>query len=392
MSKHHVTFALAWSFIFIMSVATIGHSGSTGLVPSTSRITPSRPAQQTSPPQKYAIRGEQTRPPAAVAPASSAIIPASGDIESYLKLIAFGSEDDEVWFLPSSNDMQAFASAVASLLTGDYEQSAQSAVSIGFQLIQFTDPDRGTFYILRDTPNADDISPGGTYVWKSQAQYPLVVEVPHPRHDTHTNKEGIELFLSADASMLLLAGTHRNSDLIESTCDGASSNDYRRSDPAHAGAHFFHVAHEQVENTLFEPLYIQFHGFGSSAYKSLSKQCDHNVSGNDPQLLVNVSDTYRDTSGSGAPPPGSFARTLSETINAEGTIKACLYNEDTSIYGGTLNMQGRYTNGSVDPCDEYALANNGRFIHLEQSYNTRRYQRPLMVSLIITALETYLGY
>lgn len=395
MSKHHVTFALAWSFIFIMSVATTGHSGSTKHVPPASRLTPSLPAQQTSTRQQHqqhATRGEQTRAPAAVTPAGSALIFEYGDIESHLQLIAFGSEDDEVWSLPSSNEMQVFAAAMASLLAGDYEQSAQSAVNIGFELIQFTDPDRGTFYILRDTPNADDISPGGTYVWKSQAQYPLIVEVPHPRLDTHTNKEGIELFLSADASMLLLAGTHRNSDLIESTCDGASSNDYRRSDPAHAGAHFFHVAHEQVENTLFEPLYIQFHGFGSSAYKSLSKQCGHSVPGSDPQLLVNVSDTYRDTSGDGAPPPGSFARTLSETINAEGTIKACLYNEDTSIYGGTLNMQGRYTNGSVDPCDEYALANNGRFIHLEQSYNTRRYQRPLMVSLIITALETYLGY
>lgn len=392
MSKHHVTFALAWPFVLIMSVAATGHAGFSNLLASACKPPSLLPAGQPSTPRPLATRGARSRAAPArtqMAPANAAIIPMSGNIESFLQQIAYGSEDDERWSLPSSSEMQSFAAAVQSLLTGNYEQSAQSAAGIGFQLVQFSDPDRGIFYILRDTPDTSHVAPGGTYVWAPQARYPLIVEVPHPRHDTHTNKEGIELFLAAKASMLLLSGTHRKSDLTESTCDGSSSNDYRRSDPAHAGAHLFHVAHERVEDTLTEPLFIQLHGFGSSAYRSLSKQCDHHVSGSDPQLLVNVSDTYR---GNGAPPPGSFARVLSETINAEGTIKACLYNEDTSTYGGTLNMQGRYTNGSVDPCNEYALANNGRFIHLEQSYNTRRYQRPLMVSLVIAALQTYFGY
>ena len=321
--------------------------------------------------------------------ASSALFSMSGDIEAYLKAIEYGVTDDMLWTLPSSSATSVFVQTIALMLAGEYEDAAREAQRIDFKLIEYTDPARGVHYILQDTPNADNITPGGTYVWNPRALYPVVVEVSHPRFDSNTSKEGIELYLASESAWLLLSGTHRRSDTTLTTCDGASSNDYRRSDPAHAEAHFFHAAHAQIDDSLHEPLFIQLHGFGAAAYDQLKRECKHRTKRRDPELLVNVSDGYKDTSGTGAPPAGSFARILHDTINDDRTIKSCLYNEDTRSYGGTLNVQGRYTNGSLAPCTTHAADHNGRFIHLEQSYNTRRYERPLLISLIQQALSTY---
>lgn len=326
-----------------------------------------------------------------IAPAESALFYMSGDIEAYLKAIEYGAADDGLWTLPSSVVTSIFTQALALMFAGAYEQAALEAERIEFQLIEYTDPVRGVRYILQDTPNADNIIPGGTYVWNPRALYPMVVEVPHPRYDSNTNHEGIELFLASESALLVLSGTHRRSDALLTTCDGASSNDYRRSDPAHAEAHLFHAAHAQAEDSLHEPLFIQLHGFGAAAYDQLKRECKHRTKRNDPALLVNVSDGYKDSSGTGAPPAGSFARILHDTINDDRTIKSCLYNEDTLSYGGTVNVQGRYTNGSLSPCTTNAARQGGRFIHLEQSYNTRRYERALLIALIQQSLQIYYG-
>jgi hypothetical protein len=375
MYKYHVTSKLICSSIFVIGLISPAQAGSTKLV-------------SPEPVLSSTIAGG-----ASSSPSIAALLFASGDIEAYLKTADYGTENDGIWTMPSPFETSAFATALGNLIAGDLAQAAQDAGSIGFQLIEYTDPARGLFYILRDTPDGSKISRGGTYVWNPQASYRSVIEVPHPNSDSRTDEQGIELFLASRSSLLLLSGTHRRSDSVLSQCSYSSANDYRRSDPAHAEEHLFHVAHVVAENSLIEPLFIQLHGFGSSGYTELKKQCKHRTPKKDPELLVNVSDTFKDRSGdgSGAPPPGSFARTLTETINAEGTIKACLYNEDTESYGGTLNVQARYTNHSVDPCHAYAETNDGRFIHLEQSYNTRRYQRPLMTSLIIAALQAYFG-
>ena len=142
---------------------------------------------------------------------------------------------------------------------------------------------------------------------------------------------------------------------------------------------------------MVDPLFLQLHGFGSEGYAELSVQCGYSPPATALKLLVNVSDGFRDTSsnGSGAPPAGSFARTLVETVNADQTIRACLYNEDTSTYGGTQTAQGRYTNGSANACNQDAPQSQGRFIHIEQSVDVRQHERSLMNDLITQAL---LGY
>lgn len=319
----------------------------------------------------------------------------SGDIEEYLTDITYGEDDDGAWAQPSEHALETFQQAWHALITGDVDRAAAHASAIEFQLIEYTDPERGTFLVLRDTPTRRNLSAGGTYVWNPGAAWPVVIEVPHPSHDSATDRQGIELFLDARASVLLLSGTHRNSGHGDTACTSSGGSEYRRSDAAHAVAHLFHAAHVQTEQSLPEPVYLQLHGFGSKAYKRLKRQCDHEPSNPDPALLINLSEGVRQRDERhghvfATDEPGhELIQVLADAVNQDGTIKACVYGDDTEIYGGTLNVQGRHINGSPDPCRQNARRNSGRFIHLEQSYNTRHDARARLNRLVIEALDSY---
>ncbi len=319
-------------------------------------------------------------------PNSAVIVEASGDLRAYLAAVYYGSADDERWWLPTAAEMFAFEAALSRLIAGDVEASARMAWEINFQLVRFSDSARGEFYVLREEPAADGSSPGGVYVWRPRARYNAVIEVPHPVSDIGTDTQGIELFLHTEAAALLISGTHRRSDPERSTCDGASGNDYRRSDPAHSALHLFQVAHEQLEDELDEPLFIQLHGLGDDALQELCGQCAPARMSN-PGPMVNISEAV---SAAGEPRPESFAHLLAETVDDDGTVDACLYNRDTSIYGGTLNVQGRYTNGASAPCGSEPKRSSGRFIHLEQSKHTRGRHRALINGLVADALAEHL--
>lgn len=341
--------------------------------------------------------GRPAAEPARVEPAAGKPGPAGpeimqGNLASYLTAITYGAEGDGLWQPPTKKQRDALRATLQQLIAGSIQQAAQSAQNARFRLIEFTDlQSTVVYYVVRDEATAANVSPGGTYVWRPDATLPAVVEVPHPESDNLTHLQGIELFLDSGAELLFLAGTNRRSDATLSPCDGAAENDYRRSDAAHAVDHLFHVAHVTIEDTMVDPLFLQLHGFGSDGYAELSVQCGYSPPATALKLLANISDGLRDTSanGSGAPPAGSFARTLVETINADQTIRACLYNEDTSIYGGTLTVQGRYTNGSGSACNQDAPQSQGRFIHIEQSVDIREHERSLMNDLITQTLLSY---
>ena len=57
--------------------------------------------------------------------------------------------------------------------------------------------------------------------------------------------------------------------------------------------------------------------------------------------------------------------------------------------GGTWNVEGRYSNGSWDACSSNAMISSKRFVHLEQSYQVRRYQQGEVADYILDALIEY---
>ncbi|MCV6604007.1 MAG: hypothetical protein OIF34_01785, partial [Porticoccaceae bacterium] len=59
--------------------------------------------------------------------------------------------------------------------------------------------------------------------------------------------------------------------------------------------------------------------------------------------------------------------------------------------GGTLNTQGRFTNGSSSPCGQAATTSSRRFIHIEQSFDIRMSEgsRQIMTDHIVEAVEAF---
>ncbi|WP_152629877.1 hypothetical protein [Haliangium ochraceum] len=325
------------------------------------------------------------------------------DLELFLKDVHFGVEGDRQWTPPSSYEQEYFALALGELLDGRLSAAVQAAREANLELVEFRDAQRGLYYMLREPRNASRSYPRGIYVYRPGASSSMVVEVPHPRTDTRTNWQGIELFLDGDASLLLLSGTHRRSDTTQSICDGSSSNDYRRSDPAHAVEHLFHAAHVTAEAYIPGALFIQLHGVGASGTELLAGQCGVEPEADDNYYLFNVSDGLNVGNSGISPVAGSpayelveRARTMLPTANGN-LISGCLYNRDTENYGGTLNTQGRVTNGSDDACHEHAPVSEGssyeNFLHIEQSYEVRTNaaERAAMNQLIIETVAAYEG-
>jgi hypothetical protein len=158
--------------------------------------------------------------------------------------------------------------------------------------------------------------------------------------------------------------------------------------------HLFQTAHEVISDYDANTLFLEFHGFGSSSLSTLQGQCDASQN----NKLVNLSEGRGDSAD---PSDSTFMHLLQEEISDGGLIRACIYspsrnlsNSDiyTSSLGGTTNTNGRFTNGSTsDPCGTAASASSQRFIHIEQSYSVRRYNRSKMSDYVGEALNVYFG-
>lgn len=185
--------------------------------------------------------------------------------------------------------------------------------------------------------------PGGLFIYRPGGS-DLVVEVPHPIADSATEVLGVELFNTARASALLVAGAHR-----------AAAPD-EGSDVAHEPSSAFHAMH--VAATASERTAVQLHGFAQ--YSA-------------PGLDVIVS--------SGGPPEsedtaGAVAARLS------GRFRTCRWAPTSpppcAALGGTRNAQVRQTR-----------AVGGEFVHLEVGRKVRisPVLRRALVKQVATALR-----
>jgi hypothetical protein len=78
---------------------------------------------------------------------------------------------------------------------------------------------------------------------------------------------------------------------------------------------------------------------------------------------------------------------LRDIMNASGNITVSVAGDGTCTCTlvGSTNVQGRYTNGSPQPCYTPASSNNGRFIHAEQLRRVR--DNYAIYSKFITAIN-----
>ena len=306
----------------------------------------------------------------------------SGNLAHYLKTIDYGKRGDNTWVKPSRQNQLDFSRAFTAFIAGDYSQAALLAEGVGYQLIKFTHSDGSrheTHYILQERSplGSAGFIGGGTFVAFPEGLN-AVLQAPHPRKDSFTENQAIESYLEVKPTLLMLAGTRRDSRTSKSPC---TNGRYNSSDVAHQTQSLFYTAHTVVSDFDPETVFIQFHGFGSRSLSQLQGQC-HSKNPN----LVNLSEGVKYPSSERE---FSLMQILRSKINAGGEIKACIYGNDTKSLGGTWNVEARYTNGSMNACLYNAPVSSKRFIHLEQSYMLRKKHRTTMSRHIQEALSEY---
>ncbi len=145
--------------------------------------------------------------------------------------------------------------------------------------------------------------------------------------------------------------------LQKTTCAGISTvcggNKYRTSDLAHNVNGTFQKSTEILESGISALIVIQPHGF--------------NKDGSDPDLIM--------SNGNVNEPTTDYLSSLKDNLLIEDnklTFKIAHIDTSWKELLATTNTQGRLINGSNNPCGKSASSNAGRFLHIEQAYDSLR--------------------
>ena len=325
-------------------------------------------------------------PPVIIVPTLTTI---DKNISAYLQKMQFGEENDNLWKIENNNSIKTVQSIVEKILNQHYLEAQSQAKTINGNLFKLVDSNK-TYYLLHlgleQLNDGSYYSRGGTYVFYPQGEN-SAIQVPHPQFDTNTNLEGIESYLALESKYLLIAGTHRKSSTNVSHCQSS----FQESDSAHNNKHFFFGVHQKLSDSNPQLLFIELHGFGATTQETLWQQCDERNNSN----LINISEGISDNQELNI---SSFMHLFHQEINRNSTIKSCIYSPQkdinssdiySSMLGGTLNVSGRYTNGSNSVCSEASSRSSHRFIHLEQSFNIRNNERNTIINALKVAQQTF---
>lgn len=328
----------------------------------------------------------------AVPSASSAQSPAgcvldqSGDLLSEIRSISalLPGPGSNGMVVPTAAQMAAWGQLLAAMEEGDLATACGviGANAFPYHIVRFTDTGyNGRIYFLlrEDVP----LSVGwGTYVINADHLRDVVIEIPHPGVEVHTEEEGIELFRQIDGLAFLMAGTDRCSNTSYSLCTGTTTfcgqdEPFRTSDVAHATQTMFEASHQALIAPGGSSAAVQIHGCSDPG-------C--------PDLFISNTTCV----------PGELGQRFSRNaqIACQGFsvgLADCLSPDCTLV--GTTNVQGRFSNGSFwspdfDPCSQFAPgpAQPERFLHLEQSHDLRDNFQCLAAALRMTFSDTHVIY
>ena len=253
---------------------------------------------------------------------------------------------------PTIMQLNTWGNVLNHLVQGDYNKASDSANTIGYELIQFSDTIltiNTTYYILKSNSS----NYWGTYVYNPDYCRPLVIQSPHPIKDFNTGKQGIHVFRRTEALFFCLSGTNRCNNSAYSSCDGttlmcsSSSESYRISDLPHNISTIF----QSTTDTLFRKYnnthFIQLHGFTKLS--------------TDPYVIL--------SNGTQVTPSPDHMATFKTKLHEEDsslTFKVAHLDLTWTRLRGFFNAQGRLINSSSDYCNSNATTTNGRFFHMEQ--------------------------
>ncbi len=299
-----------------------------------------------------------------------------GSLVQLVSKTEFVAAGSNAYVPPSSAEQEKFRTSLKELLADRVPQAMAGLTDIGLDLVQFTDTGKSSFYLIRE--KADKNRGWGITAINLKGSK-LVIEAPHTLFDTKTEVEAAAFFLSLSAKALLIAGTHRCANTESSPCSGTtgvcgSDEPHRITDAAHSMVQLFHAAHEVFLDSDSSLVAISLHGFASGD--------------GDPHAFIS-NGTNKEFSAD------DIANRLTAALKAQTgmTIAAVSCNDGNkdARLCGTLNVQGRYANGSPDACHTSVPSTTGRFLHIEQSLDLRRTEGSPNQENLIKALKMVFG-
>jgi hypothetical protein len=282
----------------------------------------------------------------------------SGNLKS--EIVTIGSNmpgsGSEGFVKPVSDTLMLWRVLINSLLDEQY-LVADSLVQADFpfyQLYEYTDSGylNRTYYLLREK---FPVSRGwGTFIVNPNYRREIIIEIPHPKYDTNTHQEGIDVFRKTGSRFFMMSGTHRCTNSEESPCSGSSSvcgspGSYRVSDMAHFVDAVFQVFHEEVVIRYPQLYAFNLHGHANGSCQDFFLSNGHAT--NSKPILFDLKNSLIATGG------------VTAAVAGDGSSTCPLI--------GSTNVQGRFSNGSPEPCTQAVSSTSGYFIHIEQSSYVR---------------------
>ena len=282
--------------------------------------------------------------------AASALPPCLTSVEDAFALdnLAPAVLGSDSYRAPDPRARAHFRGAIVDVARGAWRDAREKADAAGYALCE---SESAVLMIPRDRGHARvALRPGRSA--------PVVLEVPHPYHDSGTAEEGRYLFDRLGARALVMAGSYRCSNAgspshghgTTSVCGERAA--YAESDMAHNDDTFFQVAHTVLSATHRDVTAVSLHGMASDG--------------------VSLSDGTRRPTAHDAP-VARLAEALTEQLPSE-RVTTCNGHAGADVryhLCGTHNVQGRLSNGfGARSIGEPARA-RGRFLHLEQARSVR---------------------
>ncbi len=297
-------------------------------------------------------------------------------------------EDSFGFSVPSAQEIADFSDAVQALVDEDVPAAQTAAALVDYEVVLFHDSGQADELLWGLFPVAGNTDGRGYFFVRPQAtvRRDLVLEAPHPINDSRSAVLTAQIFRESRARAFAFAGAHRCSNTgLFSGCSGVTDacadteQGFLESDMAHTPTSFFHAFHEVTSIETADTITVQVHGFSSDSTDPEFSVSDG--TNDDTNVLLHLAN------GFAAELEARIAAAVAPATPAKDG-NSCNRVGDLDLKCGTVNTQGRFTNGSAAVCTANAPAATGGFMHMELSHELRHPGGVLEPQLVIDALNT----
>ncbi len=219
--------------------------------------------------------------------------------------------DSGLYVEPNDDIRRTMNACATSLMTGaPVSDVTARAEPLGYEAVSFHDKvmDR-VLSVLRPRPGVVGSPPAhwGLFAFSTEASLDVVIQAPHPVHDTYSGLMAAQAFQRGDARALFVAGAHPYS----------SGTTPPIADVARYAPTVFNDVHRSALTTLEPRAVIQFHGYGMTESSDHTEpdtpgtvnviisagltKAEHGAQPRMVELIEAIKDDVRGTRGQGKP-------------------------------------------------------------------------------------------